>query len=72
MISVCIPTYNGEKYIKEQLESILGQLSVEDEVIISDDCSSDQTLKIIESFHDNRIKVFIHCKFLYRYILSYL
>lgn len=71
MISVCIPTYNGEKYIKEQLESILGQLSVEDEVIISDDCSSDQTLKIIESFHDNRIKVFIHCKERNFYIGTY-
>lgn len=37
MISVCIATYNGEKYIKEQLQSILPQLSENDEVIISDD-----------------------------------
>ena len=40
MISVCIPTYNGGKYIKEQLESILIQLDEKDEIIISDDCSS--------------------------------
>jgi len=37
MISVCIATYNGEKYIKEQLQSILPQLSENEEVIISDD-----------------------------------
>jgi len=58
MISVCIPTYNGEKYIKEQLGSILYQLSESDEVIISDDFSTDATLKIIENFKDNRIKIF--------------
>ena len=57
MISVCMATHNGEKYIKEQLDSILCQLSSEDEVIISDDGSSDRTLEIIGSFCDNRIKV---------------
>ena len=36
-ISVCIATYNGAKYIKEQLESILCQLSEDDEVIVSDE-----------------------------------
>ena len=58
MISVCMATYNGEKYIKEQLDSILCQLSETDEVIISDDSSTDETLKIIESFKDDRIKIF--------------
>ena len=58
MISVCMATYNGSKYIKEQLESILIQLSPEDEVIISDDGSTDDTLSIIEELHDNRIKIF--------------
>lgn len=57
-ISVCIPTYNGEKYIKEQLVSILAQLSVDDEIIISDDSSSDTTIEIIKSFQDSRIKLF--------------
>ena len=37
MISVCMATYNGEKYIKDQLKSILEQLNSTDEVIISDD-----------------------------------
>ena len=57
MISVCIATYNGEKYIKEQLDSILKQLSIEDEVIISDDGSSDDTINLISSFSDPRIKL---------------
>ena len=39
MISVCMATYNGERFIKQQLDSILCQLSEEDEVIISDDGS---------------------------------
>ena len=58
MISVCIATYNGEKYIKEQLDSILSQLGYKDEVIISDDGSADQTLVIVESYQDSRIKIF--------------
>lgn len=63
MISVCIPTYNGGKFIRLQLESILSQLSNEDEVIISDDSSSDNTLEIIDSFNDRRIKVFANNSF---------
>jgi len=46
MISVCIATYNGALYIKEQLNSILPQLSDNDEIIISDDHSTDDTLQI--------------------------
>ena len=57
MISVCMPTYNGEKYIKEQLDSILCQLSQDDEVIISDDSSTDRTIEIIKSYNDTRIKL---------------
>ena len=57
-ISVCIATYNGEKYIRTQLESILKQLSDNSEIIISDDGSNDSTLLIIESFYDPRIKLF--------------
>lgn len=58
MISVCIATYNGEKYFRQQLESILSQLSADDEVIISDDGSKDGTLALIESFHDPRVRVY--------------
>lgn len=62
-ISICMATYNGEKYIKEQLESILPQLSKNDEVIVSDDGSSDRTVEIIKSFNDSRIKIFENQKF---------
>lgn len=55
MISVCIATYNGSLYIKEQLDSILSQIGESDEVIISDDFSTDTTLSIIKSIHDDRI-----------------
>jgi len=57
MISVCIATFNGEKYIKEQIESILVQIASNDEVIISDDNSTDDTIKKIFSIQDDRIKV---------------
>lgn len=58
MVSVCIAAHNGEKYIGEQLESILNQLSDRDEIIISDDGSEDNTLAIVQSFNDKRIKIF--------------
>lgn len=57
-ISVCIATYNGEKYIKNQLISILLQLSSDDEIIISDNGSEDKTIDIINSFNDKRIKIY--------------
>jgi len=58
MISVCIATYNGEKFIRQQLNSILCQIGENDEVIVSDDFSQDKTLEIVENFNDNRIKIF--------------
>lgn len=61
-ISVCMATYNGEKYIFEQINSILSQLNKNDELIISDDKSTDNTIKIIGSFQDSRIKLFINEK----------
>lgn len=57
MISVCMPTYNGELFIKDQLDSILLQLSSQDEIIISDDSSTDNTVKIIKNYQDSRIKL---------------
>ena len=60
MISVCMATYNGERYIKEQIDSILCQLSEDDELIVSDDHSTDSTCVIIKSYNDNRIKLFMN------------
>lgn len=49
-ISVALCTYNGEKYIAEQLDSILNQHLKPDEIIICDDISTDNTLNILESY----------------------
>ena len=52
MISVCMATYNGEKYLKEQLDSILKQIQSSDEVIVSDDGSSDLTRTIVQEYQN--------------------
>ncbi len=48
-VSVALCTYNGEKYIEEQLTSILRQTRLPDEIVVSDDGSSDRTLEIVSS-----------------------
>lgn len=53
MISVAMCTFNGEKYIKEQIESIINQSLVPDEIVICDDCSKDNTVNIIKEVLDN-------------------
>lgn len=57
-ISVCLAAYNGQSYIAEQLTSILDQLGDEDEVIISDDHSTDGTVDVLKSFSDPRVKLY--------------
>lgn len=56
-VSVCIASHNGERYIESQLRSILDQLGANDEVVISDDGSMDNTLKIIRSLEDIRVRI---------------
>ena len=62
MISVCVTTYNGEKYIKEQLDSIVCQLNDNDEIIISDDGSTDKTLAIAKTIDFPNIRIIHHTK----------
>lgn len=60
-LSVALCTYNGEKHIKEQLESILNQTTSIDEIVICDDYSNDRTIEIIEQFqlgNPNRISLY--------------
>ena len=57
MISVAICTHNGEKYIKEQIESILSQTILPDEIIICDDVSTDNTINIIKDINNPIIKL---------------
>lgn len=59
-ISVCMATFNGAKYIKRQLDTILSQLTNDDEVIITDDGSTDNTLDIIASYNSPLISVHVN------------
>jgi glycosyltransferase involved in cell wall biosynthesis len=56
-VSICIPTYNGELYIKEAIDSVLSQSYYNCEILVVDDCSTDSTVDLIEEYHDNRIKL---------------
>jgi rhamnosyltransferase len=50
-------TFNGSKYVKQQIDSILNQRNVDITIIVSDDMSSDDTIDMIESYYDSRIKI---------------
>ena len=52
-ISVALATYNGSKYIREQLNSLILQSRKIDEFIIVDDCSDDNTIEIVTKFFEN-------------------
>lgn len=56
-VSVCMATYNGEKYVGEQVDSILRQLRATDELIVVDDGSLDATVDIVRAFNDDRIRL---------------
>ena len=53
-LSVIVPMYNVEKYIGELLDSLLAQTFQDFEVIIVDDCSTDKSFNIAESFKQRR------------------
>ena len=59
-IDILMATYNGEKYLREQIESILNQTYSNIRLIISDDCSKDKTREIIKEYEqkDNRITAY--------------
>ena len=59
-IDILMATYNGEKYLKEQIESILNQTYSNIRLIISDDCSTDKTIEIIKEYEekDKRITLY--------------
>lgn len=52
-------TYNGEKYLREQLDSLYSQTLLPDEIVVIDDCSTDSTTKILEEYHINKGLIYI-------------
>ena len=58
LISIIIPVFNGEKTIRETIDSVLEQTFTDFELIIINDGSKDQTLRVISSFKDDRITVY--------------
>ena len=61
-ISVLMTVYNAEKYVHDSIKSILDQIFKDFEFIIVDDCSTDNSKKIIEKFEDKRIRFFFSDK----------
>jgi glycosyltransferase involved in cell wall biosynthesis len=62
LVSVAIATYNGEKYIGEQLNSILNQTYTNIEIVITDDNSADNTVSIIKAFQQKHISIVLFIK----------
>jgi hypothetical protein len=59
-VSVCLATYNGARYIEDQLRSILEQLATTDEVVLVDDGSTDDTVARVRALADERVRVIEH------------
>ncbi|WP_332029205.1 glycosyltransferase, partial [Kaistella sp.] len=50
--SVALCTYNGEKFIRQQIDSILDQTKKVDEIVVCDDGSTDSTVSILDSYQE--------------------
>lgn len=60
IVSVIIPSYNHERFVKECIDSVLSQTFQDFEIVVTDDNSTDRTVEIIKSFGDPRIKLFVN------------
>ena len=60
LVSIIMPSYNTANYIADSIQSVINQTYSNWELIIVDDCSSDNSTEIIESFHDSRIQLLIN------------
>ena len=61
LISIAMCTYNGEKYLSEQLDSIVNQSYQNLEIVIVDDCSTDNTLSLLKGYADRDSRIRIVC-----------
>lgn len=60
-VSVCIPMYNSELYLRESIDSVLSQTFDDFELLIIDDGSTDSSCQIVESYSDPRIRLLHNC-----------
>jgi glycosyltransferase involved in cell wall biosynthesis len=60
MISVCMATFNGGNFILRQLETVIKQLSMDDQIVVVDDKSTDRTVELMQEAYGNRIEIFIN------------
>ena len=58
LVSIVMPNYNGGKYLKETIDSVLSQTFDNWELLFVDDCSTDNSLEIVRSYADERIRIF--------------
>src|SRR6266508_190816 len=59
-VSIVLPTYNGSRYLEESIDSCLKQTFEDIELIIVDDCSTDDTPQIVARYRDPRLRVIRH------------
>lgn len=62
LVSIIMPSYNTEKFVDKTIKSVLSQTYENWELLIVDDCSTDNSIQVIKSFNDSRIKIFINDK----------
>jgi len=55
--SICIPNYNYAQYIGETIQSVLDQTCQDFEIIVADNASTDESVSVVEGFHDARIRL---------------
>lgn len=58
LISICIPSYNGSATIIDTINSVLTQSLTDFEIIVNDDCSSDDTIELVKALNDDRIHIY--------------
>lgn len=64
LVSILVPIYNGSFYIKNCINALLNQSYKKIEIIIANDCSTDDTFLKIKKFKDKRIKIINNKKIL--------